>query len=274
MNFHLRGLRVPIGTFFIVLTVSCGSEPPTVSGPSFVDLTWLSMANMHYQIGDIGVVTDGYFTRIPREDFYGGGGGLGRTYAAHQPDVDAVARVLGALGGSTRVDVLLTGHSHFDHSFDTATWSRLTGAPIYGSQTTCFKLHCLLWKSQRVFKPSLATYPATVAHRYLAGRALRLHLVSRCLSCVGITAVMPKEIPSSIIPSSSLHRRFPTQRLEAFAQASLKTFLTEEVAVPTCSEWTDQKAVSVGSIMARQAQLTFICPSWSMRSITAPPSTT
>lgn len=139
MNSLLRRLRVPIGIFFIMLGVSCGSDPTTVSGPSFVDLTWMSMANMHYQIGDTGIVTDGYFTRIPREDFYGGGGGLERTHAAHQPEVDKVARVLGALGGATRIDVLLTGHSHFDHSFDTASWSRLTGAPIYGSQTTCFQ---------------------------------------------------------------------------------------------------------------------------------------
>jgi len=36
--------------------------------------------------------------------------------------------------------LLLTGHSHWDHSFDTATWSRLTGAPILGSQTTCFEV--------------------------------------------------------------------------------------------------------------------------------------
>jgi hypothetical protein len=36
--------------------------------------------------------------------------------------------------------LLLTGHSHFDHSFDTAAWSRLTGAPIVGSKTTCLQV--------------------------------------------------------------------------------------------------------------------------------------
>jgi len=50
-----------------------------------------------------------------------------------------VARVLNALGGRAKVNLLLTGHSHFDHSFDTATWSRLTGARIVGSQTTCLQ---------------------------------------------------------------------------------------------------------------------------------------
>jgi hypothetical protein len=37
------------------------------------------------------------------------------------------------------VNLLLTGHSHFDHSFDTATWSKLTGAHIIGSKTTCLQ---------------------------------------------------------------------------------------------------------------------------------------
>ncbi|CAN0510280.1 unnamed protein product, partial [Phaeothamnion confervicola] len=51
-----------------------------------------------------------------------------------------VKRVLDAIGGPEKVGLLLTGHSHWDHSFDTATWSRLTGAPIIGSQTTCFEV--------------------------------------------------------------------------------------------------------------------------------------
>jgi hypothetical protein len=54
-------------------------------------------------------------------------------------DVAAIARVMNALGGPTRVSLLLTGHSHWDHSFDTASWSRLTGARIIGSRTTCLQ---------------------------------------------------------------------------------------------------------------------------------------
>src|SRR4030095_6837458 len=96
---------------------------PRLAGPTFVEMTWMSMANMYYRIGNLGVVTDGYITRLPQEEFFGGGGGLGSTPKAHKPDVAAVTRVLEALGGPTRVDVLLTGHSHFDHSFDTGTWS-------------------------------------------------------------------------------------------------------------------------------------------------------
>src|SRR5207237_142682 len=85
------------------------------------------------------IMTDGYFSRIPQDQFYGGGGGLAHTRMAFKPDVDMVTRVLEALGGKSRISLLLTGHSHFDHSFDTATWSRLTGARIIGSKTTCFQ---------------------------------------------------------------------------------------------------------------------------------------
>ena len=110
------------------------------AGPSFVDITWMSMANLHYQIGPTGVVTDGYITRIPQEAFYGGPSGLASTRAAYRPDVEAVRRVLSAIGGPPRVNLLLTGHSHWDHSFDTGTWTTLTDAPIIGSRTSCFQV--------------------------------------------------------------------------------------------------------------------------------------
>ena len=43
---------------------------------------------------------------------------------------------MNAWGGPSSVNLLLTGHSHFDHSFDTGTWSLLTGARIIGTETT------------------------------------------------------------------------------------------------------------------------------------------
>lgn len=110
------------------------------AGPDHVDITWMSIANIHYQMGALGVLTDGYITRIPESEFHGGGGGYAYTRKPWKPDVAAVTRVLDAIGGADKINLLLTGHSHWDHSFDTATWSRLTGAPIIGSRTTCFEV--------------------------------------------------------------------------------------------------------------------------------------
>jgi hypothetical protein len=109
------------------------------AGPAHVDLTWLSISNVYHEVGDLRILTDGYITRIPQSAFFGGGGGLASTRQAFKPDVEAVRRVLDVLGGPPSVNLLLTGHSHFDHSFDTATWSRLSGARILGSKTTCLQ---------------------------------------------------------------------------------------------------------------------------------------
>jgi L-ascorbate metabolism protein UlaG (beta-lactamase superfamily) len=109
------------------------------AGPRHVDITWMSIANFFYELGGFGIVTDGYMTRLPQSAFFGGGGGLGQTRQPFKPDENAVRRVLAAIGGPSRVNLLLTGHSHFDHSFDTATWSKLSGARIIGSRTTCFQ---------------------------------------------------------------------------------------------------------------------------------------
>ncbi|HET9219207.1 MAG TPA: hypothetical protein VFR18_19640, partial [Terriglobia bacterium] len=123
-----------------LLTVVILSTPLWAAGPAFVEMTWMSIANMYYRIGDAGVVTDGYITRLPQAEFYGGGGGLAFTRKTYKPDLAAVTRVYEALGGpSARIEFLLTGHSHFDHSFDTATWSKLSDGRVIGSQTTCYQ---------------------------------------------------------------------------------------------------------------------------------------
>ena len=113
--------------------------PLSAAGPAFVDITWMSISNMYYEIGPLGVVTDGYISRLPQRDFFGGGGGYAHTRRPFKPDVAAVTRVMHALGGPARVNLLLTGHSHWDHAFDTAAWSALTGARIIGSKTTCLQ---------------------------------------------------------------------------------------------------------------------------------------
>lgn len=113
--------------------------PAAAAPPAFVDITWMSIANVYYEMGPLNILTDGYISRLPQSEFFGGGGGLAHTRRPFRPDVAAITRVMNALGGPSRVNLLLTGHSHWDHSFDTATWSKLTGARIIGSKTTCWQ---------------------------------------------------------------------------------------------------------------------------------------
>jgi Thrombospondin type 3 repeat len=112
---------------------------PCGEGPQHIDVTWMTVTNVYAELGPLNVLIDGYVTRIPQSNFFGGGGGLQNTHSPSVPNVALVGQVLSALGGASKVNLLLTGHSHFDHSFDTATWSRLTNAPIIGSRTTCFQ---------------------------------------------------------------------------------------------------------------------------------------
>ena len=133
-------MTAPCKLLIAGVVFACIVGPIAAVGPAFVDITWLSMANLHYQIGAVGVITDGYITRIPQSAFFGGPSGLAQTHDPYRPDVEGVQRVLAALGGAERVTLLLTGHSHWDHSFDTATWSTLTGAPVIGAKTTCFQV--------------------------------------------------------------------------------------------------------------------------------------
>jgi L-ascorbate metabolism protein UlaG (beta-lactamase superfamily) len=110
------------------------------AAPDHVDITWLSIANMHFEVGRQRILADGYITRLPAEIFTGGGGGLAGTRRAMTPDAAAVREVFDAIGGKRAVNLLLTGHSHFDHSFDTATWSKFSGARVIGSPTTCLQV--------------------------------------------------------------------------------------------------------------------------------------
>ncbi len=134
----LRMMRV-VGYAVVLLTSTSTRLFAQGAGPDHVGITWMSISNMFYEFGSFGVVTDGYISRVPKDIFFGAATGMAQTRTAQKPDVAAVTRVLTALGGPRRVQLLLTGHSHFDHSFDTATWSRVADAPIIGSRTTCFQ---------------------------------------------------------------------------------------------------------------------------------------
>ena len=104
--------------------------------PKNVLLTWMSVTNWLFEVGNTRILTDGYITRIPEKAFSGVGFA---TATPTSPDTPAIQRLIKGLGTSSKIDVILTGHSHFDHSFDTATWAKLTGARIIGSRSTCLQ---------------------------------------------------------------------------------------------------------------------------------------
>lgn len=108
-------------------------------GPHVIRLSWLSIANWLIEVGSTRVLIDGYITRLPGPPFFfGGGGGFMSTQGPALPDFESVGRVFDAINGKT-ITHLFTGHSHWDHSWDTAVWAKLTGAPVIGSVSTAYQ---------------------------------------------------------------------------------------------------------------------------------------
>ena len=138
-----RGPRAWCAVLAVCAAACSGSRAPAtaraaVHAPvSSVELTWLSITNLHLRVGALGILVDGYVTRLPANTFVEPN--LLRTRAAARPDSAMVARVLAAIGGASAVNAVLSGHSHFDHSFDTAIWAKLTGASIHGPRSTCLQ---------------------------------------------------------------------------------------------------------------------------------------
>jgi L-ascorbate metabolism protein UlaG (beta-lactamase superfamily) len=117
---------------------ACAADAPEI------ELTWMSIANWYFKIGDLRIVLDGYITRLPGAPFFYAprsypGDQYAYTRAPALVDTPAVTKVRDALLGGAKLDYVLSGHSHFDHSWDTPTWSRLTGAPIIGGRSSCFQ---------------------------------------------------------------------------------------------------------------------------------------
>ena len=94
---------------------------------------------MYYELGPLNIVTDGYISgcRKARSSAVAAGS---RRRTGRSSQMSPQSRASWMRSASRRsVNLLLTGHSHWDHSFDTATWSKLTGARIIGSKTTCLQ---------------------------------------------------------------------------------------------------------------------------------------
>src|SRR5216684_8330792 len=117
---------------------------PTLAAPTSVEMTWMSIANWYFKIGDKRIMMDAYFTRVPGPPFFYAppaypNDQLAYTQRAYEVDVPSITRVRDAVLGSAKLDYLLAGHSHFDHTWDTPTWAKLTGAQMIGGMSSCLQ---------------------------------------------------------------------------------------------------------------------------------------
>ncbi|MGQ0577762.1 MAG: hypothetical protein ACT4PQ_02490, partial [Betaproteobacteria bacterium] len=55
---------------FALMTVTSMPQG-NAAGPAHVDISWMSIANVHYELGPLRILTDGYITRIPEREFHG-----------------------------------------------------------------------------------------------------------------------------------------------------------------------------------------------------------
>jgi hypothetical protein len=116
---------------------------PTVAATT-VEMTWMSIANWYFKIGEKRLMMDAYISRVPGPPFFYSppaypGDLYAYTKSSYAVDVDSIGKVRNAVLGDNKLDYLLVGHSHFDHSWDTPTWSKMTGAPLIGGISTCFQ---------------------------------------------------------------------------------------------------------------------------------------
>lgn len=124
------------------LTISLASAAALAAPPS-VEMTWMSIANWYFKIGNTRVLMDGYISRVPEATFTASpifpNDKYTYTTAPYGVDSTSVKKVRDAMLGSDKLDLMLVGHSHFDHSWDAPAWSKLTGAKIIGGAATCLQ---------------------------------------------------------------------------------------------------------------------------------------
>ena len=125
------------------LALSCAFAGAAQAAPPTVEMTWMSIANWYFKIGDKRILMDGYITRVPETQFTAAPSYPKDMYTftkgGYGVDLPSITKVRDAMVGNDKVDLLLVGHSHWDHSWDTPAWSRLTGAPMIGGNSSCLQ---------------------------------------------------------------------------------------------------------------------------------------
>lgn len=126
------------------LVIGCVLSLGAAAAPVSVEMTWMSIANWYFHIGDKRIVMDAYITRVPGPPFFVAPAAYPNdlyayTQGPYGVDLASITRVRDAMLGNAKLDYLLAGHSHFDHTWDTPTWAKLTGAPMIGGMSSCFQ---------------------------------------------------------------------------------------------------------------------------------------
>lgn len=122
---------------FVLASSAATAAPPSV------EMTWMSIANWYFKIGDKRIVMDGYISRLPEALFTPSptyaNDLFAYTKAPAGVDTASITKVRDAMLGAEKLDLLLVGHSHWDHSWDTPAWAKLTGAPMIGGASSCMQ---------------------------------------------------------------------------------------------------------------------------------------
>ncbi|HEV7819781.1 MAG TPA: hypothetical protein VGO84_01285 [Burkholderiales bacterium] len=109
-----------------------------------IEFTWMSISNWYLKVGDVRIVIDGYITRLPGPPFFFApksfpGDQYAYTKGPAAVDSASVTKVRDAVLGGAKLDYVLSGHSHWDHSWDSPTWAKLTGATMIGGRSSCMQ---------------------------------------------------------------------------------------------------------------------------------------
>jgi len=145
-DFKVEAVRSRAGKYFSVLLVistltACAgffgySDPPLDKDwkvlrsadpeQEAVTVRFSGTSTLLFSDGETTWMTDGWFSRP---------GGFSLIFDRVKPDEDAIKDGL-AFNGVETMAAVIPLHSHYDHAMDTAAVAQLTGATIYGDQTT------------------------------------------------------------------------------------------------------------------------------------------
>ena len=102
------------------------SQSDEASLPGELKVTFLGATTLLFDDGSSRVLIDGFLTRPPLHEVLAG---------PIRTDETRVRRILRD-AGATHIDAIFVTHSHYDHALDVGFIAQVTGAALYGSEST------------------------------------------------------------------------------------------------------------------------------------------